>query len=86
MGDIAILEVERTIKAICKAIRKEGDCEADKLTALSKLVSALSKQESQKWDPLRDGDPGYYPSLEESYFRQKQAEREDSEQFIEGAL
>ena len=86
MGDIVIDELERTIKSICKAIRKEGDCKADKLTALSKLVSALSKQESQKWDPLRDGDPTYYDRLEESYFRQKGAEREDSEDFIEGAL
>ena len=85
MGDIVIDELERTIKSICKAIRKEGDCKADKLTALSKLVSALSKQESQKWDPLRDGDPTYYDRLEESYFRERK-ERQESEQFIEGAL
>ena len=76
MGDIVIDELERTIKSICRAICKEkGDCEADKLNALSKLVNSLSTQEARNSDD--NGDSPYYAMLEDSYLREKNAKKND---------
>ena len=57
MSEQVVAELERTIKAICKAIRKEGDFGPDKLKALARLVSALTEQERGIWDPMEHGDP-----------------------------
>ena len=57
MGETTISEIEKTIKSICKTIRKEGDCKPEKLNALAKLTNALTAQEKQRWDPFEDGDP-----------------------------
>ena len=78
MGETVIYELERTIKSICRAICKEkGDCEADKLNALSKLVNSLSTQEARNSDD--NGDSPYYAMLEDSYFREKNAQKHDSD-------
>ena len=78
MGEIVIYELERTIKSVCKAIRKDaGGCEADKLNALSKLVNSLSTQEARNSDD--NGDSPYYAMLEDSYLREKNAQKHDSD-------
>ena len=56
MGETTIHEIEKTIKVLCKTIRKDCDFKPDKLNALSKLTNALTAQEKQRWDPMEDGD------------------------------
>ena len=78
MGETVIYELERTIKSICRAICKEkGDCESDKLNALSKLVNSLSTQEARNSDD--NGDSPYCAMLEDSYLREKNAQKHDSD-------
>jgi hypothetical protein len=57
MGDTTVTELEKTIKSICKTIRKGGDCKSEKLNALAKITNAITAQEKQRWDPMEDGDP-----------------------------
>jgi hypothetical protein len=74
VGETVINDLEKTIKTICKAIRKDGDCKPEKMTALARLVNSLTSQESQKVDPLMDGDPMFHESLEAPPRRRKNPE------------
>jgi hypothetical protein len=65
MGETTISEIEKTIKSICKTIRKDGDCKPEKLNSLAKLANALTAQEKQRWDPLEDGNPFLHESRQD---------------------
>ena len=63
MGETVIRELEKSIKVICKAIRREKDCTPETMTALARLVNSLSNQENLRVDPLENGDPHFYAAL-----------------------
>jgi hypothetical protein len=60
MADV-LTEVERTIKSICKTIRKEGDCDPGKMAALSKLINSLSVLEEKRYNPYLHGNQNPFP-------------------------
>ena len=63
MGETVIRELEKSIKVICKAIRRDKDCTPETMTALARLVNSLSNQGNLRVDPLENGNPYYYESL-----------------------
>jgi hypothetical protein len=63
VGETVIRELEKSIKVICKAIRRDKDCTPETMTALARLVNSLSNQEDLRVDPMETGRPGFYESL-----------------------
>jgi len=64
-----IKNLERAINRICDDIKeKKGGSGSDKLNSLSKLVNSYSRlierSKNNEVDPLMDGDPEYYSSLQ----------------------
>ena len=76
MSDAVISDLEKTIKVLCRAIRKDGDCEPQKMTALARLINSLSTQEANKVDPFEHGDPTFHESLEAPPHRRRQTPEE----------
>ena len=57
MSEEVIEELSRTIRTLCKRMRKEKEIDPQKLSALARLTNALSNQESKILDPYEYGIP-----------------------------